>query len=138
MIATPAPRTWTSHLMETIPDAVISVGTTGTIDYWNQGAMQFLGSTAEQAVGQTLALIISPEARPPHIHGFHRAMEFGRLNSHGTPALVTASTADGATCDVAMSLAVRSGPDGTPVGAVAVMRPAGPREPLIAYAPAED
>jgi PAS domain S-box-containing protein len=126
-----------TDLLETIADAVISVDATGTIDTWNDAATRLLGFTADQAIGQTLALIVPPASRPAHIHGFHRAMSSGSLDSHGAPVLVTALTAGGSTREIEMTLAVRPGLDGTPSGAVAVMRPAGPREPLIAYAPIE-
>jgi hypothetical protein len=49
--------------------------------------------------------------------------------------LVTATRADTTLVEVEMALAVLPGEDGSPAGAVAALRPAGHRRPLVEYVP---
>lgn len=106
--------------------------TVGTIVPWNPAAERLLGRRAGEAIGQTLALLIPPAARPAHVAGFHRAMETGRADTGSAPVLVTLTRADGTAIEVALCLGLLADADGAAVGAVAAMRPAGPRRPLAA------
>ncbi len=53
-------------------DAVITTDSTGHITSWNPEAQALLGFLPEQAIGQTLALIVPEPYRPRHVAGFHR------------------------------------------------------------------
>lgn len=134
---TPSPSPTPADTLRTVADGVVCVDTTGVIDTWNPGATRLLGFTADQAIGETLAVIIPPEARPAHINGFHRAMAAGTLDSGGSPVRVTAAGADGSPVALEMTLAIRPGNDGAPAGAMATLRPAGARRALASYAPKE-
>lgn len=111
-------------------DALVSVDGGGTIESRNPAAERLLGFAARDAVGQTLAILVPPAVRLLHIAGFHRAMETGRLASGGAPVLVTATRADGSSVELEMTLGLRHDTTGRPVGAVAALRPTGPRRPL--------
>ena len=123
------------EIARTTADALVAVDPEGVIGFWNHAAVELLGFSADEAIGQTLALIIPAEHRPAHIAGFHRAMESGHLDSNGAPVLVPATRADGSVVVLEMTLAVRRNESGAPAGAVAALRPAGARRPLIENAP---
>jgi len=76
-------------------DAIITVDTAGRITSWNEAARRLLGYSPQDAIGQTLALIIPPEHRPRHMAGFHAALDSGRLAHSGAVARVEAATASG-------------------------------------------
>ncbi|MGI5518386.1 PAS domain-containing protein [Streptomyces sp. CA-106131] len=121
-------------VLQAIRDGVVGVDTAGVIEVWNADAERLLGFTAEDAVGQTLALIIPPESRPAHIAGFHRAMETGRTDTQGAPALVAATGKHGPV-ELEITIGVRrSLPGEAPHGTVAVLRGAGERRSLESYA----
>jgi len=55
--------------------AIVVVDNTGTIQLWSAGAERLFGFTAQQAVGQTLDLIVPPDYREAHWNGFRAAMK---------------------------------------------------------------
>lgn len=65
------------QLLEQAPDAILVADREGIIRYWNQGAERIFGHTAEQAVGQSLDLIIPENLRGRHWEGYHRVMASG-------------------------------------------------------------
>lgn len=106
-------------------DAIITVDTAGRITSWNEAARRLLGYSPQDAIGQTLALIIPPEHRPRHMAGFHAAIDSGRLAHSGAVARVEAATASGTRLALGLSLGLLPPEDGKPVGVVAVLRPLG-------------
>jgi PAS domain S-box-containing protein len=106
-------------------DAIITVDTAGRITSWNEAAQRLLGYSPQDAIGQTLALIIPPEHRPRHIAGFQAAIDSGRLAHNGAIARVEAATASGARLALGLSLGLLHPEGGKPVGVVAVLRPLG-------------
>ena len=85
-------------------DAIVTVTAQGEITSWNQAAEMLLGHAADQAIGQTLALIIPAEHRARHVGAFRAAMDSGQLAHGGRPARVEATTRDGNRLTLAMSL----------------------------------
>ena len=105
-------------------DAILTVDTSGLITSWNPAAEALLGHRSDQAVGQTLALIIPPVHRSRHVAAFHAAMESGALAHRGRPARVEAMTSEGIVIPIRMSLGVIVSSGAEPAGAVAVLRDA--------------
>lgn len=103
-------------------DVVITVDSGGRITSWNAAAARVFGHVPEDAVGQTLALIVPEEHRPRHVAGFHAAMESGVLGHHGHPALVEGVTRAGDRVPLEMTLAVLPGEHGAAGGVVAILR----------------
>lgn len=103
-------------------DAVVTVDPTGVITSWNEAAGTLLGHSADQAVGQTLALVIPEEFRPRHMAAFHAAFGSGSLRHGGKPARLKAMTADGETLPLAMTLGLMRDDGDEVIGAVAVLR----------------
>jgi PAS domain S-box-containing protein len=106
-------------------DAIITVDAGGRITFWNQAAQRLLGYSPQDAVGQTLALIIPPEDRPRHMAAFHAAIEGGHLAHGGVVARVEATTASGGKLALGLSLGLLLRDDLTAAGVVAVLRPLG-------------
>jgi PAS domain S-box-containing protein len=105
-------------------DAIVTVDTNGRITSWNPGAEGLLGHRSDQAVGQTLALIIPAAHRSRHVAAFRAAMVSGALVHKGCPARVEAMTSDGIVIPIVMSLGLIVGRGDRPAGAVAVLRDA--------------
>jgi PAS domain S-box-containing protein len=103
-------------------DAIVTTDGHGWITSWNRAAELILGISAEQAIGQSLALIIPEALRARHAACFRAAMSSGRLGHGGQPARVEAMTSGGDVLPLAITLGLLAGPDGGPAGAVAVLR----------------
>jgi PAS domain S-box-containing protein len=59
--------------------AIITMDLAGTITYWSPGAVDILGWAAQDAIGQSVDIIFTPEDRASNIP----AMELGNALSHG-------------------------------------------------------
>lgn len=103
-------------------DAIVTTDSHGYITSWNRAAERLLGISAEQAIGQTLGLIIPEAFRARHAACFRAAMSSGHLAHGGQPARVEAVPPDGEVMPLAITLGLLAGPDGAPAGAVAVLR----------------
>jgi PAS domain S-box-containing protein len=108
-------------------DAIVTTDSHGYITSWNRAAELLLGISAEQAIGQTLGLIIPEAFRARHAACFRAAMSSGHLTHGGQPARVEAVPPDGEVMPLAITLGLLAGPDGAPAGAVAVLRRADAR-----------
>ena len=62
------------------PHAIISADRDGVIREWNETAEVIFGHTQNNAVGQTLDLIIPAEERADHWRNYRRVMANGVLN----------------------------------------------------------
>lgn len=111
-------------LTEQMADALIYADTEGVIRQWNAAAEVLFGYPREQAIGQSLDLIIPERLRAAHWAGFDRAMAVGATRHHGRPTITRALTQAGATIYVEMSFAVVTDGSGRAVGSVAVARDA--------------
>jgi PAS domain S-box-containing protein len=58
---------------------MVTVGTNGVIRHWGRDWVDACGYTAEEAVGQSLDLVIPPELRTRHWSGFDTAVSRGEL-----------------------------------------------------------
>ena len=63
--------------------AIIIADRNGVIRLWNEGAERLIGHPAVAAVGQKLDLIVPPEFRAQHWHGFGKVMDGGPIGSVG-------------------------------------------------------
>ena len=73
------PVDWLSQqIIENVGDAVIFADREGIVRLWNAGAERMFGYSADEAIGQTLDLIIPEKLRARHWDGFHHSMETGQ------------------------------------------------------------
>ena len=109
-------------ILEQIADAIVYSDRSGTIRRWNRAAEALFGHAAEEALGQSLDLIIPEQLRAAHWRGFDAAVASGVTRLDGRPALTRAVHKSGRRLYVEMSFAlVRNGVDEI-MGSVAVAR----------------
>jgi PAS domain S-box-containing protein len=69
-------------LVANAPDAIIYADAAGLIRFWNHGAERLFGFPKEEAIGQTLDIIIPATLRKRHWDGYSRTMQTG-LTKYG-------------------------------------------------------
>jgi PAS domain S-box-containing protein len=105
------------------PHAVISADRDGVIREWNVVAEGIFGHTANDAVGQTLDLVIPVEERPDHWRNYRRAMANGVLNYRPDHILdVEGLRRNGTRVKLDVALIAIRDPAGHLVGITAIMR----------------
>ncbi len=122
----PAEESWNLSLaiVEQTSDAIIYADRQGVIQRWNPAAEAVFGYAADEAIGQSLDLIIPERLREAHWKAFHAAIEAGRTKL-GRKALVTRSDHKrGQKLYVDLSFAIVKDGAGEVVGSVAVARDA--------------
>jgi PAS domain S-box-containing protein len=70
-------------LLDSAADGIIAADRDGMITLWNPGAERIFGYSADEAVGQSLDLIIPERQRPAHWQGFSEVMRTGQ-SRYGT------------------------------------------------------
>lgn len=110
-------------VLSDIPDAIVFTDLDGVIRYWNNGASRVFGFTREDALGQSLNIIIPEKLRERHWDGYRRVIETGR-SRYGTSELlsVPALTKDRGTISVQFTIAIVRDDDGDITGLVALLR----------------
>ena len=110
------------QILTLAPDAILFADREGIIRLWNQGAERIFGCTAEEAIGQSLDLIIPEKLRERHWEGYHKTMATGETR-YGTEMLaVPAMHQDGSRMSTEFSIVLLSDDDGKPLGVAAIMR----------------
>jgi PAS domain S-box-containing protein len=109
-------------LLASPSDAIVATDRDGRIVFWNPGAERIFGFTAQEAVGQSLDLIIPENLRARHWEGFRHVMETGTSRyGHGDLLSVPGLNKDGRRLSVEFTIVMlREGDRIT--GTVAVMR----------------
>jgi len=82
-------------IVEQTPVAILFADRDGVIRVWNAGAEALFGFTAEEAVGQSMDIIIPEKQRPRHWEGWKRVMESGVTKYGRDPLAVPALRKDG-------------------------------------------
>jgi PAS domain S-box-containing protein len=110
-------------LLASASDAIIATDREGRITFWNPGAERIFGFTAEEAVGQSLDLIIPENLRARHWSGFRHTMQTGTSRyGHGDLLSVPGLTRDGRRISVEFTIVLLRGEGQDVNGTVAVMR----------------
>ncbi len=104
-------------------EAIIFADQEGIIRLWNQGAERIFGYTAEDALGQSLDLIIPERWRNRHWQGYRLVMATGRTKyGRGELLAVPGQDRDGRTLSLEFSLALLKDDHGRILGAGAIIR----------------
>jgi PAS domain S-box-containing protein len=112
------------RIVETVGDAVVFADRDGIIRLWNRAAEGIFGYTEEEAVGQSLDLIIPEQQREMHWKGYGKAMLDG-VTKYGSETLsVPAVTKDGERISIEFTINLIRDGDGKVLGPVAVVRDA--------------
>jgi PAS domain S-box-containing protein len=109
-------------LVEQAPDAVIYANRDGEIVVWNAAAASMFGHSAEEAVGQSLDLIIPERFREAHWKGFDRALGDGDTKYRGQALPTRSQRKDGSTFYVELTFAIVKDAAGEVIGALANAR----------------
>lgn len=110
------------RIIESTPDAVVLADPEGIIRLWNGSAERLFGHRAEEAVGQSLDLIVPERNRPAHWSGYDRVMETG-VTRYSTDLLnVPAFHKDGHRVSVEFTVTLLKDADGKVEGIAAVLR----------------
>jgi PAS domain S-box-containing protein len=86
-----APEALCRRIVEEMPDAVIFGDRQGAIRLWNRGAETMFGYSADEAMGQSLDLIIPERFRGRHWAGYRQVMATG-VTSYGDRLLAVPAT----------------------------------------------
>ena len=92
----------------------------GSIVFWNGQAQRVFGHAPDQALGQTLDLIVPPEFREAHWRGFRAAITSGEAVVEGQATPFPVRHADGEIAEHSGRLTLIRAPDGRVVGAMVV------------------
>ena len=104
-------------------DAVVACDSDGVIRFWNPGAVRMFGFTAEDAVGQSLDIIIPERLRARHWDGYRRTMQTGQTRyGDGDLLSVPGQRKDGTRLSIEFTIAAMKDAQGRISGIAAVMR----------------
>lgn len=110
------------HIVENAPDAVIFADRKGVIQVWNRGAETVFGYTEQEAIGQSLDLIVPERQRERHWAGYNRVMESGETKYGRELLAVPAMHKNGSRISIEFSVVLMKGADGKVEGIAAIMR----------------
>lgn len=117
------PDDFAARLLAGLPDAVVYADAKGLIRHWNGGAHRIFGFSAEEAIGQSLDLIIPENLRERHWSGFDHTMKTGQSRyGAGDLLSVPALHKDGRRISVEFTIVAFHDPDGRMEGIAAVLR----------------
>jgi len=110
-------------LLQSAGDAIIATDTNGIITLWNAGATRIFGHSAEDAIGQSLDLIIPENQRARHWTGYHEVMRTGKSRyAEGAMLAVPAVAKDGKRISLEFTIVPLKDVSGTMQGMIAVLR----------------
>jgi PAS domain S-box-containing protein len=109
-------------LIDAVGDAVMVCDATGAVTLWNPACERMFGYTAEEAMGQSMDMIIPERLRGRHWEGYHKTMATG-ITKYGTDLLrVPAVDKQGRSMSIAFTVAMLYAADGTVNAIASVIR----------------
>jgi PAS domain S-box-containing protein len=110
------------RIVEDSPIAILFADRDGKIRFWNAGAEAMFGYTPEEALGQSLDLIVPERQRAQHWVGWARVMASG-VTKYGREALaVPATRKDGSRISIEFNIVLLRAPTGELLGAAAMVQ----------------
>lgn len=103
-------------------DAVIYADHSGIIRMWNVGAQRIFGWTPEEAVGETLDIIVPEKHRKAHWRGWGRVMDTGLTRYGADPLAVPGLRKDSSTVSLEFSITMLKDSEGEIEGVAAILR----------------
>ena len=109
-------------ILEGTPDAVLFADQRGIIRFWNKGAERIFGFSTDDALGNSLDLIIPGKLRPRHWEGYEHVLRTG-ISRYSTELLaVPALHKDGRQISCEFSIVMIHGDDNRIAGFASIMR----------------
>src|SRR3974390_25276 len=110
-------------LLQSAGDAIIATDTRGIITLWNAGATRVFGHGADEAIGQSLDLIIPENQRARHWAGYTEVMRTGKSRyAEGEMLAVPSLRKDGRRISLEFTIVPLKDATGAMQGMVAVLR----------------
>jgi PAS domain S-box-containing protein len=103
-------------------EAIVVTDPAGIIRLWNDGATRIFGYSAEEAMGQSLDVIIPEKLRDRHWKGYFQTMATGYTRYGDKLLSVPATHRDGQRLSIEFSVAILRDDAGQIVGISAIMR----------------
>ncbi|MDB5755064.1 MAG: domain S-box protein [Massilia sp.] len=107
---------------EAVGDGIIVCDAAGAITVWNAASTRIFGFTAEEALGQSLDLIIPERQRQRHWDGYHKTMATGETRYGSDLLRVPALHKEGKPLSIAFTVAMLYQPDGKVASIIAIVR----------------
>jgi PAS domain S-box-containing protein len=110
------------RIVEDSPIAILFADRDGKIRFWNAGAEALFGYRAQEALGESLDLIVPERQRARHWEGWDRVMASG-VTKYGRDALaVPALKKDGSRVSIEFNIVLLRAPNGDLAGAAALVQ----------------
>lgn len=104
-------------------DAILATDRDGIIRFWNPGATRIFGFTRDEAMGQSLDIIIPENLRARHWDGYHRTMATGESRYGEADLLaVPGLRKDGRRVSVEFTIVMLKDAQGNVTGTAAILR----------------
>jgi PAS domain S-box-containing protein len=110
------------RIVEDSPIAILFADRDGKIRLWNAGAETMFGYTAQEALGQSLDLIVPERQRDRHWEGWARVMATGVTKYGSDPLAVPAMKKDGSRISIEFNIVLLRTPAGELMGAAAMIQ----------------
>jgi PAS domain S-box-containing protein len=120
----PTTDTLAADIMTCMQEAVVYADLEGIIRYWNHGSEMVFGFSADEAVGQSVDIIVPEKMRKAHWDGYNKAIAHGDTLSGRGARMTRALQKSGEPLYVEMSFAMVRNQAGTLTGSIAVARDA--------------
>ena len=110
------------QLIEAVGDAIVVCDASGAITLWNPAAERMFGFTENEALGQSLDLIVPERQRQRHWDGYLKTMETGQSRYGHDVLRVPALHKDGRALSIAFTVAMLYSADQKVTAIVAIIR----------------
>lgn len=108
--------------VQSAADAIIAAAADGKIVFWNPAAARIFGFSAEEALGQSLDLIIPERFRARHWEGYRQVMASGQSKYQSDVLRVPALHRDGRALSIAFTVTLLDSQDGSGRVIAAIVR----------------
>ena len=110
------------RIVDEAQDAIIFADREGTIRLWNAAAETIFGHSADEAVGQSLDLIIPERLRQRHWDGYTKVMQTGETRYSRDLLAVPGIRKDGSRISLEFHVTLLRDETGRSLGVAAIMR----------------
>jgi len=110
------------QLAEAVGDGLVVCDAAGAIVYWNAAATRIFGFSRDEALGQSLDLIIPQRQQQRHWDGYHKTMATGETRYGSDVLRVPALHKEGKPLSIAFTVALLHSADGKVSAIAAVVR----------------
>lgn len=111
-------------ILQAVPESLIFSDREGIIRIWNPASETIFGYTAEEAIGQSLDIIIPETMRQAHWNGYHQAIANGATRHKGGSMITRSLQKSGERLYIDVSFAIVKNQAGEVTGSAAISRDA--------------